>query len=337
MQRASYELDPFNRLITGGGDANSSLKKFRKVLDGQFKVDGDNNLSYHIKAPLSGGENIPNQIRLIGDWSVTEDHKLRLTLVKAARETFGDEVILQGRIIDVDKNSLLFSMTTKSGNGKDSTYILNLRGSWKADEFNRLSFWVKRESGAHDILTFNGVWEVGRANQIIYHYDRASLIRKKREVHTLIFTGHWDIREKLRISYVLDANSSSAFDFKSSVGILKEDRIRYEVSIGLENNPEPARRTITLGGEWIFRKDAGIFFEIGYEGGSSGSISFGADVKIADKEIVSFRLKSGASGEDLGMTLELSRKLLIGDGEIFLNALASRNELACYAGAAWRW
>ncbi len=336
MQRVSYELDPFNRLIIGG-DAKSSLKKFRKVLDGRFEIDGDNNLSYHIKAPLSEGENIPNQIRLIGDWSLTADHKLRLTLVKAARETFGDEVIFQGRIIDVDKNSLLFSMATKTLEGLESTYILNLCGSWKADEFNRLSFWVKRESGAYNILTFNGVWEAGGRNQIIYNYERASLIRKKKETHALTFNGHWDIREKWRISYILDATSSSAFDFKSSLGILKEGRIKYEVSIGLNDSLEPVRRTITLSGKWVFRKDAGIFFEIVYEDAHAGSISFGADVNLTDKETVSFRLKSGTSGEDLGMTLELSRKLLTGDGEIFLKALASRNELACYAGAAWRW
>ena len=52
--------------------------------------------------------------------------------------------------------------------------------------------------------------------------------------------------------------------------------------------------------------------------------------------MVSFKLKDSVDNKDLGMTLELSQRILDGDGELFLRALASGRELALYAGAAWR-
>ena len=57
---------------------------------------------------------------------------------------------------------------------------------------------------------------------------------------------------------------------------------------------------------------------------------------MTDKDTISFKLKDSADNRDLGMTLELSQKIFEGDGELFLRALASRRELALYAGAAWR-
>ena len=183
-EKIRYEIDPYNRFVLDGYGKKSDLPKFRKVIDGRFKTDKDNNLSYHIKAPyhslrsdagqvphhslrsdagqapLSEDDNIPHQIKLKGEWSLTDNNELRLTLDKWARETFGDQITLQGEILDVDKNSLLFAVTTTTKEDTQSTYALNLGGSWKADENNRLSFHVKKEEGKYDILTFNGVWEI---------------------------------------------------------------------------------------------------------------------------------------------------------------------------------
>ena len=336
MERARYEVDPYNRLVIYEDGTQGDLEKFRQVLDGQFKVDERNNLSYHIKAPLSEDENIPSQVKLTGDWSLTDNHELRLTLDKESRDTFGDEITLQGQILDVDKNSLLFSMMTKTKEGGQSTYVLNIQGSWKADENNRLSFYVRREDGRYDILTFGLAWDMGEDNQIIYQYEKASLIRKKSEVHALIFRGHWDIKDKVRISYILDADTGPAFDFESSVGILEENYIKYNVGIILEREVEPVRRVIALSGEWKLKKDAGLSFEVEYENGKIYAISFGADITLTDKDMLSFKLKDSIDNKDLGMTIELSQNILCGYGELFLRALASRREVALYAGAAWR-
>ena len=67
MERARYEIDPYNRLIIDEDGTQGGLQKFRQVLDGQFKVDEYNNLSYNIKAPLSEDENIPHQVKQLKD------------------------------------------------------------------------------------------------------------------------------------------------------------------------------------------------------------------------------------------------------------------------------
>ncbi len=336
MKKSTIEIDPFNRLVINGAGGETDLPKFRKVLDGQFKVDENNNLSYHVKAPLSEDENIPHQFKISGSWRLTDSHKLLITLDQEARRTFGDELTLQAQAFDAGKDSLIFSMTTRTLDG-ESTYILNLQGFWKADENNRLSFYVRREGGKNDILTFNGAWDIGENNQLIYRYSKASLKRKKKETNELLFKGHWDIKEKFRISYLVGGSSDSSFDFESSAGILGEDYIKYEVGIGVERNAAPVKRIITLSGRWNLKKDTGLLFEIEYEGGEIYAIIFSADVALSDKDVVSFRLKSAVGNNDLGMTLELSREILAGDGELFLRALASNKELAVYAGAAWRW
>ncbi len=337
MQKIRYELDPHNRLILDRSGKKSDFPKFRKVLDGQFKTDKFNNLFYHVKAPLKEDENVPHQIKLKGEWSLTDDYELRLTLEKQGRTTFGDQITLQGEILDVNESSLLFAVTTTTKENTQSTYVLNLGGSWKADAFNRLSFCIKKEEGRYDILTFNGVWEIDKNHQIIYQYEKARLIRKKRLTHTLTFKGYWDIKNALRISYVLDKSTDSAFDFKTSAGIFKEEYIKYELGIGLADRTGPVRRTVTLFGKWNLKKDVGLIFEIEYENRKTKQIVFGADARLTGKDTISLRLKNDMENKDIGVNLELSHKILKGDGEAFLRLLKSNRESAIYAGAAKRW
>lgn len=336
MQRVRYEIDPFNRLVIDGTGREGGLEEFRKVLDGKFEVDANNNLSYRVRAPLSGDETVPHQLRLDGEWSLTDGHELRLTLNKEARKTFGDSITLQGRMIDVRGDSLLFAVTTKI-KGAQSTYVLNLQGSWRADANNRLSFHIRREDGSSDILTFDGAWDINKDHHIEYRYEKAALVRKKKESHTLIFSGHWDIKDKARISYLVDGSTGLDFDFSSSAGIFGDEDIKYEVGITLERRTRPVKRAIVLSGRWRVKKGTGLLFEIAYADNKTCAITFGAEVALVDDTTVSFRLKDGVNNKDLDISLEISRKMLEGGGEMFLRALASRRELALYAGAAWRW
>lgn len=330
MQKIRYELDPYNRIVTG-------LPEFRKVVDGRFNIDEGNILSYHVKAPLSEIENIPNQLRLKGEWSLTDNYDLRLTVDKSARETFGDQITLQGEILDVNENTLLFAVTAKTDGDKRSTYVLNLEGSWKADKFNRLLFHVKKEAGKYDILTFNGAWEIDKNHQIIYRYEKAELIKKKKRLHTLTFKGYWDIKDKFRISYILDKSTGSVFDFQVKASAFRGDYIEYELGIGLADKKALPKKTLTLSGEWKLKKDVGLIFEIVYENKKIRAIVFGADAALTGKGTISFRLKDNIENKDIGIKLELSRNILNGDGEAFLRLLSSRRESAIYAGAAWRW
>lgn len=337
MKKVRYEIDPYNRLVLdNSGDRSNALPKFRKVLDGRFRIGEGNELSYLVKAPLSGTEDIPNQLQLKGRFSLTDDHDLCLTLDKQYREMFGDRLVLEGEIADVDANSLLFAVTTKTESGT-FTYALNIEGVWKADENNRLSFYIKKEKGRYDILTFNGVWEIDKNYRIIYCYEKTGLIRKKTRTHTLTFEGRWDIKEKFRISYMLAGDTDSAFTFRSGFGIFKKDLIRYEVGITLSGRLRPAVRKIALWGRWNLRRGVGLVFEIGYAGRDKRPIVFGADARLSHGDTVSFKLTSADGGNDMGAELELSRKILEGSGEAFLRILKSKQESAVYAGAAWRW
>ena len=58
---------------------------------------------------------------------------------------------------------------------------------------------------------------------------------------------------------------------------------------------------------------------------------------LTDNDTVSFKLRDAVEDRDVGITLELSRKILKGDGEAFLRMLASGREASICAGAAWRW
>jgi hypothetical protein len=350
-QKVRYEIDPHNRLISDITGGKGGLNKFRKVLDGRFRIDENNNLSYHIKSPhhsvlrtsgagqalLVEDDRIPHQIKLKGEWSLTDNHDLRLTLDKWGRATFGDQITLQGEILDVDERSLSFAITTTTKENTQSTYVLNLGGSWKADASNRLSFHVRRERGGYDILAFNGAWEINKNHQIIYQYEKAELIRKKRQTHALIFKGRWDIKDSFRISYLLSGSSDSALDFTASAGIFKGDYIKYEVGIGSSNRALPETRTVTLFGKWRLKRDVGLIFEAEYEDGKTKRMVFGAEASLTGKDTVLFKLKNDVENKDMGVNLELSRKVLKGDGEAFLRLLKSNRESAVYAGAAWRW
>jgi hypothetical protein len=337
VKKVRYEVDPHNRLVLDESGKKGDLTKFRKVLDGQFKTDEKNNLSYHIKAPLSEGEGIPHQVKLKGEWSLTDDHDLRLTMDKLGRDTFGDQITLQGEILDVNANSLLFAITTTTKEDTQSTYLMTLGGSWQADEDNRLSFHVKKEDGRHDILTLNGAWEINKNHEIIYRYEKRTLIRKKDRTHSLTFKGYWAIKDKVRISYVLSEEADSVFNFTAAAGVFREDRIEYEVGIGLTGRRAPATLDLTLFGKWNLKKGVGLIFEIEYENKRTRTIVFGAEAKLTDEETISFRLKDEIENKDIGVSLKLSHKILKGDGEAFLRILKERGESAVYAGAAWKW
>lgn len=330
MQKTRYELDPYNRFV-------SYLPKFRKVIDGRFKLDKNNSLSYHVKAPFPEDETIPHQLRIKGSWSLDDEHNLRLAIDKSGRETFGDALTIQGEIIEAKEHSLLFAVTTKGKDGRSSTYVLDLEGFWKADENNRLTFRVKREGGSCDILTFNTAWEIGKGHQLEYRYEKASLVRKKKLVHSLVFKGFWDIRDKCRVSYLIGSGTDSSFDFHASAGVFSEDLIMYEIGIGLTNRQSPFKRKLVLSGSWRPSKGSRLLFEVESEKKKLSVIVFGCEAKLTGRDTVTCRLKKDIDNKDTGITLEFSRDLFDSEGEMFLRASKSKDESAVFAGAAFRW
>ncbi|MFH1406596.1 MAG: hypothetical protein ABIH01_01120, partial [Candidatus Omnitrophota bacterium] len=280
--------------------------------------------------------NAPHQVKLRGEWSLSKNHDLRFTLDKWRKEAFADQLTLQGDIIDIDKNSLLFAVTTTTKQGAQSRYILKLEGSWQADAHNRLTFRVKREKARHDILIFDGIWDINKNHHIVYQYEKAQLIRKLKKIRTLIFKGYWDIKDRARISYVMDKNTNSVFDFKTGLGILRDNYIKYELGIGASRRVKPVKRTITLFGTWKIKKGVGLEFEIKYDNKKIQAIVFGAEAKLTDKDTISFKLRNNINKE-IGAKIELSHKILKGNGEAFLRLLKSKRESAILVGSSWQW
>ena len=334
--KITYEIDPYNRLIINRAGKKSQLSRFRQVLDGHFKVEKNNTLTYHIKASTPQGTELPHQVKLEGKWVLDKDHNLCISLNKLGRETLGDKLTLRGQIIDTSKNSIAFSITTRTKDNMQSIYILQLKGAWQADKHNRLTFRVQKEKGSHDILTFKGAWKINKQHQIIYQYEKAQLIRKRKKIHTLIFKGHWDIKDKARIYYMLDQRSDSVFAFRTSAGRFKDKYIKYEVGIGVSRKPKPIKRVLILFGKWKIKKGVGLIFEVEYKNKKIHAIVFGAEAKLTAKDSISFKLRN-EQNKGLNAQLQLSRKILKGDGLSFLRFLKSKKERAVTIGAGFRW
>ncbi|MFA5157149.1 MAG: hypothetical protein WC532_07175 [Candidatus Omnitrophota bacterium] len=327
-----YEVDPHNRLVV----SRTGLEKFRRVLEGRFSIAAGNTLTYHIKSPIPADIKLPHQVKLKGAWSLTEEHQLRLTLDKWGRQTFGDQLTLQGEIIAGQKNSLLFAVTSRAKDGRQSVYILELSGSWQADIRNRLTFKANKERASYDLLTFEAAWQVDENYKLIYRYKKEDLLRKRKRIQAIAFQGHWDIRDKARLSYVLDKNSGSSFDFKTSLGIFKDNYIKYELGIGLAQRVRPVRRRIIFSGKWQVNKNAGLVFSVEQGSKKIQEFAFGAEAKLTDKATVLFNLRNSLD-KGIGAELELSRAAFKGNGQAFLRLIKSRQESAVFLGAGWGW
>jgi hypothetical protein len=294
MEKIRYEIDPHNRLVIKG----LGLEKFRTVLDGSFRLDEKGALTYHVKK--SSGIDCPQQVKISGNWSLDEDHNLVLTLDKWNNQAEANRLVLKSEILSAGGDELAFSVQTRDarrGRGKASIkiYVLKFSGAWQADKYNRLAFNIEKEEGAGDKLTFQGKWEIDKHNEIVY----ASRGGK----NVLSFKGHWAVTAKDRLSYVLNKDLGSRFDFKVSYEKAAKDSLRVGVTVGVGEK----KRSIALSGRWRLDRDLGLFFEIGYSGGS-------------------VRAKA-----------QLLKSFSQGRGEAYWKALVSEKEFAVMAGAGLRW
>lgn len=331
-----YEIDPDNRLVMYGYDRERGLPKWRRVLDGKFKSGKDNSLIYHVKAQTEEGGKTPNQIRFAGEWSLTKDHNLKLLMERSEHSPQEGDLVLKGALIGAKGDSLLFALTTRSERGAFSTYAIELTGSWQADQNNRITFSVKKGCGTRDVITFEGAWEINKDNEIIYRYEKAELKRRTKHVREIVLKGRWHVEGDRYIRYALENSLERAFRFRISAAALKGNYIKYEIGIALGLKKRPLKRSITLFGSWKMVNGVGLFFEVEEEGRRVSSLAFGAEAALTDKDTVAFRFK-GCAKRRAELELQLSRKLLGGDGEAFIKMLRSSGETAVYIGAGFWW
>jgi len=338
LGKVRYEIDPHNKLVLQGPSKNADLKRFRRVLDGRYKIGPGNLLIYHVKSPMQGTLSdfrTPHQLKLKGTWSLTKNHDLRLTLNNWRRQTLGDELTLKGEILGAESNSLLFAVTTRS---KDttSTNILKVQGRWQADKNNRLTFRAVNENGKSDVLRLSGLWEINKQHKIIYRYEKSYPGKIKKLKKSLGFKGFWDITKHSRLTYKLDLKGESQFDFRTGIATLSNKYIKYEIGIGLSDKYRPIKRIIILYGKWKIKKRGNILFEIEYENQKPHAIKFGIDTRLTEKDKIEFKLRN-KFGQPLGMEVTLSRKILKGSGTAYLKLLKSAKENAAHVGIARQW
>lgn len=297
--RVRYEIDPHNRLVYAKTGKISRVARFRTIVDGRFRIDKNNSLTYHIKK--SEDSEIPQQVKLSGNWSLDKKHNLVLTLNKWGNQYAGNKLTIKGNLIDAKDNKISFAVATKDSLGKAHIYVLKLGGRWQADRHNRLIFDVKREKGETNELTLRGAWGLNRQNEIVYTHTKSRLKTKKKTTTAIILKGYWDITGKHRISYVLNKEIGSRLDFKVSVGKPTRRGLEYNIGIGVS----PSKKTITILGKWRVNRKLALSFEIPSGGGKVKSIAFNAEYKLGKHSSLDLKLKN-EFGDDLGMKVELS-------------------------------
>jgi hypothetical protein len=262
------------------------------VLDGTFRTGNANSLSYHVKK--SADSDTPQQIKLYGNYSLDEGHNLVFTLNKWNNQVEANRLVIKGDLLSAQDDGLSFSVATKDASGKGKVYILNLSGAWRLDPQNRITFDVSREDRRKDALILQGTWQVNDTNQLVYTCAKKS---------SLAFKGHWDITKKHRLSYVLNKDINSGFDFS---------------------------------GTWRLRDKIGLFFEVPFKDKRPQRIAFGATCSLGPNNTLEVRFKRGRQ-MSADINLKLSRKILKGSGEAFISALKGGREVSLAAGVGFRW
>ena len=327
-EKITYRVDPHNRLEFL--KSNENLKKYRTVTAGTFKIDENNSLIYHVKK--SSDHDLPQQIKFSGSWSLDKNHNLILTLDKWNNNCYGNELVFKGDIVSVESNMFSFAITTKDSSGDKKAYTLHLKGIWRADKYNRITFNVIKKNATSNKLTLSGTWDINKQNQIVYSYTKTHLKKKIKSIHAVTFKGHWDIPKKYRLIYVLDKTDGSSLDFKVSLGKPDKRGLKYELGIGTK----PTNKKFTIFGNWKINEKLGILFEVPYEKGKLEAIVFGATCKLGKNYALDVKLRNELN-KPLGLNLKLSKNFTQDQGEMFIKAISENKELTILAGIGFRW
>ncbi len=268
-----------------------------------------------------------------GYWKLSKEHDLQYR-----RRGAEEEAVLSGEIVATEPTGLAFRVEESRLEGDLVGRRLTLRGKWEADSRNRLRFVLDGQQGRHRWLTLEGGWEVGTDHEILYRLRRTPLKTKSREVHLLRFRGHWDVGSNRQLTYVLDADSDSAFRFRGTfqtpIILAKTNQIRYQVGVELEGRR--AFRTITLFGKWKFSRNLELSFEVPYRDGKVRAMDFSAVFRMRPDGELSARLLT-QEGRPLGVEVVFTRSFLRKQAEAFIRLRKLAEETAVEGGFRLRW
>lgn len=133
-----------------------------------------------------------------GSWKLDDRHKL---VYSTDDENQEEALKYEASIIAAEENSLVVAVTGTQKNGRIVTSLAQLKGTWRADDANRLEFEIERRSGKNDTVTFTGSWTLNENHELTYTYRTKQLKTKTTRLQTLVFKGFWDLSEKNRLAY----------------------------------------------------------------------------------------------------------------------------------------
>lgn len=341
--RLHYTVDAANRLWVREAGPAERLRPVR-ILEGAFAVDRRNRLRYLTEFASTSdadGSPVPRVIDLDGTWSLTPRHTLVLTLRETRRHA-RQTLSLNAALLRADSRTLVFGLSRRAGEAGPPVQELRLSGRWEADARNRLAFLAERADGGADRLTLQGGWELGPHHALTYRYRRRAAGRSAEQI--LSFEGAWDVTRANRLVYRLSGSRDSAFEFRASLQspslVAREGRLAYQVGIGVRGGR--ISRRVTLFGAWKLNRDLSVSFEVPYAGGRVQAIRFEGVASPGPRNQIAVALSTsparwgGASRrEPLGATVTFSREL-IPDARLFLQLRRDAEERSVIGGVQVR-
>ena len=289
----------------------------KKPLKGKFSIGSNNSLIYTITGHNKWQRKYTSTNKLIfeGKWNLNKNHDLVLNVQKSNSSLKKGSLVLKGDIVDQKANRLIFKIKSKTSRNTTNISYLNLKGIWKADKYNRLTFQVNK-SNASDTLALKGIWDINKYNQITYTYFKL----KRKSKKTITFDGYWQITGKKRIQYILSSLGDSYFDFKvhlqTNTLYPSKNKIKYRVGVGLAK--EKRGRIVTLYGQWKFNRKMGVSFQLKRKSGKSYSLKFSGTINIKPKDKITILLNT-EDGKPTGISLQLTHNWLKrNDAQTFL-------------------
>ncbi|MCK4852428.1 MAG: hypothetical protein KAS86_04860 [Candidatus Omnitrophica bacterium] len=325
---SGIRTDPENRLIIS--DQFDTASEFSAREAGRSARGSSKSL---ITGPA--GKKRLAKLTVEGTWALTPEHDLKLRVSGSSRPLSGKTIIFRGHIEHAKGDSLTFRIREYENILGIRSGTISLKGRWRADRYNRITFEVRKGKGRYDTLTFQGAWNVTKSNELIYKYRKTRLKTKEREEKTLIFRGYWQLG-KGRLLYRLERSSDSFFSFKASFrsgALSSNDRtMRYTVGITYSKGKvfRKVRETVTIYGNWRLARDLKVWFEVTYSGGRRKKIEFGLEKLIRKGSSINLFLRD-KSGGNLGISVEFL-KTFRNDAEFFLALSRAGKESSILGG-----
>ena len=334
-----YGFDDLNRLVVSARDRATGRWRPVRILDGRVTVGPGNQLLYQVERTVraeAGREAIPEAVLLDGTWRLTPAHQLALTLHETGRQE-RTTLYLKGAIVQAEANALTLALHRTEGGDLAAAQRLALLGRWSADPRNRLSFLVEKADGSEDRLVLQGGWQVGPHHEMLYRYRQVQPGGSGTDEHILSFEGAWEVTRADRLVYRLSGSSNSAFEFRAALQSpalqAGEGRIVYQVGIGLSAGKTQQQR-VALFGTWKLNRDLSVSFEIPYADGRVQAIRFEGAASLTARDRIAVAL-SPSRRDPLGLTVIFTRQL-VPDANLFLRLQKSAEEQSVIGGVQVR-